>query len=101
MTADGDAPGASLAAPGYGTEDAEVLDAARPILRDLDVAIMSRQITALLGPGGAGKSTLLHALSGRRLPGDLRLTGRWRLNDAVRTRWEQVDIFLLPQRRAG
>ena len=101
MTADGDAPGASLDAPAYVIEDAEVLDASRRLLRDLDVEIMSRRITALLGPGGAGKSTLLHALSGRRLPGDLRLTGSWRLNDAVRTRWEQADIFLLPQRRAG
>lgn len=85
----------------YLIEDAAVLDASRPILRGLDVAIPSHRITALLGPGGAGKSTLLHALSGRRLPGDLRLTGGWRLHDAVRSRWQQADIFLLPQRRAG
>jgi len=31
-------------------EDAEVLDASRSILRDLDVAIMSQRITVLLGP---------------------------------------------------
>jgi ABC-type branched-subunit amino acid transport system ATPase component len=87
--------------PAYVIEGAAVLDAARPILRHLDVAVPGGGITALLGPGGAGKSTLLLALSGRRLPGDLRLTGTWRLHDAVRTRWQQHEIFLLPQRRAG
>jgi atypical dual specificity phosphatase len=81
--------------------DAAVLDAGMPVLRDLDVTIMSRRTTVLLGPGGAGKSTLLHALSGRRLPGDLALTGTWRLHNATRSRWQQDDIFHLPQRRAG
>lgn len=95
------APGDTAEVAAYLIEDAAVLDASRPVLRGLDVAIPSAQITALLGPGGAGKSTLLHALSGRRLPGDLRLSGRWRLHDAVRSRWQQSDIFLLPQRRAG
>jgi atypical dual specificity phosphatase len=85
----------------YVIEDAAVFDAGRPILRGLDVAILHRRTTVLLGPGGAGKSTLLHALSGRRLPGDLQLTGTWRLHDAPRSRWEQADIFLLPQRRAS
>lgn len=88
-------------AAAYVIEDAAVLDATTAILRDLDVAIADRQITVLVGPGGAGKSTLLHALSGRRLPGDLRLTGSWRLHNATRPRWEQHEIFLLPQRRAG
>ena len=85
----------------YRIEHAAVLDASRAILRDLDVAIADRRITVLVGPGGAGKSTLLHALSGRRLPGDLRLIGSWRLYNAVRPRWLQHEIFLLPQRRAG
>lgn len=92
-------PAADLAA--YVIADAAVLDAGWPILRDLDVAISAGRVTALLGPGGAGKSTLLHALSGHRLPGDLRLEGTWRLHGAVRSRWEHHDIFLLPQRRAG
>lgn len=85
----------------YVIEDASVLDTARVILRDLDVVIADRRITVLVGPGGAGKSTLLHALSGRRLPGDLELTGSWRLHDAIRSRWQPHDIFLLAQRRSG
>ncbi|HEX3760395.1 MAG TPA: ABC transporter ATP-binding protein [Kofleriaceae bacterium] len=85
----------------YVIENAAVLDAGWPILRDLDVAIPAGRVTALLGPGGAGKSTLLHALSGHRLPGELRLAGTWRLYGAVRSRWQHHDIFLLPQRRAG
>jgi ABC-type thiamine transport system ATPase subunit len=87
--------------PAYLIEGAAVLDAERAILRDLDVAIPDRRVTALIGPSGAGKSTLLHALSGRRLPGDLRLTGSWRLHQAVRSRWQPHEIWLLPQRRAG
>lgn len=89
------------AIPAFVIEDAAVLDTTTAILRDLDVEIVDRQITVLVGPGGAGKSTLLHALSGRRLPGDLRLTGSWRLRNVTRARWEQNEIFLLPQRRAG
>jgi atypical dual specificity phosphatase len=85
----------------YIIERAAVLDATRTILRDLDIAIADRRITVLVGPGGTGKSTLLHALSGRRLPGDLRITGSWRLHNATRSRWLQHEIFLLPQRRAG
>lgn len=101
MTASAE-PGADRPAdPAYLIENAAVLEAGCPILRDLDVAIPAGQVTALLGPSGAGKSTLLHALSGHRLPGDLRLAGTWRLHGAVRSRWQHHDIFLLPQRRAG
>jgi energy-coupling factor transporter ATP-binding protein EcfA2 len=85
----------------YVIEDAAVLGEAAAILCDLDVAIPDREITVLVGPSGAGKSTLLSALSGRRMPGDLRLTGSWRLHNVTRTRWQPSEIFLLPQRRAG
>lgn len=85
----------------YIIQDAAVLNATTAILRDLDVEIADRQITVLLGPGGTGKSSFLCALSGHRMPGDLRLTGSWRLRHATRSRWEQHEIFLLPQRRAG
>lgn len=88
-------------APAYVIEYGAVLDADTAILRDLDLRIVDRRITALLGPSGTGKSTLLHALSGRRLPGDLRLAGSWRLHRAARPRWQHDEIFLVPQRRAG
>lgn len=87
--------------PAYVIEDAAVLNESAAILCDLDVTIADRQVTALVGPSGGGKSTLLHALSGRRMPGELRLTGSWRLRNATRTRWDVSEIFLLPQRRAG
>lgn len=87
--------------PAYLIENAAVLDADRVLLRELDLVIADRRITALIGPSGAGKSTLLHALSGHRLPGDLRVTGAWRLHGAIRSRWQQHEIFFLPQRRAG
>lgn len=87
--------------PAYVIETAAVLDGARSILRDLELEIAERRVTALLGPGGTGKSTLLHALSGHHMPGDLRLTGSWRLHGAARARWQYQEILLLPQRRAG
>lgn len=82
-------------------EDAAILSAQQPVLRELAFVIPENAITVLLGPGGAGKSTLLQALSGRRMPGDLRLDGSWRFRGLTRSRWSPLDILLLPQRRAG
>jgi protein-tyrosine phosphatase/energy-coupling factor transporter ATP-binding protein EcfA2 len=70
-----------------------------PILSDLDFAVPDRSVTVVLGPGGTGKTTLLRALSGRRLPDELRLAGLWRCQGLPRVRWGASDIVLVAQRR--
>ncbi|HSO90206.1 MAG TPA: ABC transporter ATP-binding protein [Arthrobacter sp.] len=60
---------------GYpGTGDAS----AKPLLRDLRLAVRPGEIVAVTGPNGAGKSTLLRHLNGLLRPhtGDVRVQGR-------------------------
>jgi sulfonate transport system ATP-binding protein len=50
---------------------------ARPVLRDLDLAIEPREIVAILGTSGCGKSTLLRIVAGLDAPtaGTVRIDG--------------------------
>lgn len=49
-----------------------------PVLRDVEFAVASGTITALIGANGAGKTTLLRAISGinRASSGEIRFDGR-------------------------
>ncbi|MGQ0776864.1 MAG: ABC transporter ATP-binding protein [Pseudonocardiales bacterium] len=40
----------------------------RPVLREIDLELPERSVTALVGPSGAGKSTLLHVVAGLLAP---------------------------------
>ncbi|QWW19273.1 ATP-binding cassette domain-containing protein [Schaalia sp. 19OD2882] len=82
---DGDRPEEIATAP---TEDSRVVleaenlcvgNSRHPILTDIDLAVRSGEMTALLGTNGSGKSTLLRALVGlqRISPGTVR-SGRER-----------------------
>ena len=60
----------------------------RPALRDISTQIMSRRITAVLGPSGQGKSTLLMTLNrlwentpGARMTGTVRIRFKDRFED--------------------
>ena len=50
----------------------------RTILKDVDIALASGEITALIGPNGSGKSTLLRAIMGLEKPqtGEIVLQGK-------------------------
>ena len=70
----------------------------RTILKDVDIALASGEITALIGPNGSGKSTLLCCLCGEMLPlhGEILLEGLplSRLSAKARAR----RIAVVPQR---
>ena len=70
----------------------------RTILKDVDIALASGEITALIGPNGSGKSTLLRCLCGEMLPlhGEILLEGLplSRLSAKARAR----RIAVVPQR---
>ena len=77
--------GADLVLPERGTIPVLTLqqvrfgfDAARPVLRDIDLAVMPGDRIALVGPNGSGKTTLLRLALGllRPLAGAVRLGGR-------------------------
>jgi branched-chain amino acid transport system ATP-binding protein len=79
-------------APTLHVESLSVPRGARPVLRDVSLAIPPGEVTALLGPNGAGKSTLVLAVAGLLRPS----AGRVRLGDRDLTRRRPEWI-----RRAG
>lgn len=75
-------------------------------LDSLQFAIRDRAVTAVVGPVGSGKSTLLRALSGRALPEDWTIDGRWRYRERdLRAVWRASrplsDVSWVPQLRHG
>jgi branched-chain amino acid transport system ATP-binding protein len=79
-------------APTLHVESLSVPRGARPVLRDVSLAIPPGEVTALLGPNGAGKSTLVLTVAGLLRPN----AGRVRLGDRDLTRRRPEWI-----RRAG
>jgi branched-chain amino acid transport system ATP-binding protein len=79
-------------APTLHVESLSVPRGARPVLRDVSLAIPPGEVTALLGPNGAGKSTLVLTVAGLLRPS----AGRVRLGDRDLTRRRPEWI-----RRAG
>ncbi|HEX6461067.1 MAG TPA: ABC transporter ATP-binding protein [Thermoleophilaceae bacterium] len=71
-------------------------DAAVDALRDVDVAIESGKLTAVMGPSGSGKSTLMHVLAGLDRPtaGTVEIDGTdiTKLNDDALTRLRRDHI---------
>lgn len=72
-----------------------------PALRDVDLGIPARQITALVGPSGCGKSSFLHALNRLTdlVPG-CRVSGSIRLADGTEVTDPNTDVLAL-RRRVG
>jgi putative ABC transport system ATP-binding protein len=75
----------------YGWGDTEVV-----ALREVDLEVAARELTAIMGPSGSGKSTLLHCLagldtvtSGEIWIGETKVTG---LSDARLTRLRRRQI---------
>jgi phosphate transport system ATP-binding protein len=65
------------------TRKLEVAYAGKPAIRDVSLALVERQVTALIGPSGCGKSTYLRALNrmnelipNTSVKGDILLDGR-------------------------
>lgn len=84
---------------GFVVEGGSICGPSGPILSELDFTVPDHAVTVVLGPAGTGKSTLLQALSGRRLPDALKLSGLWRCQGRPRVRWCPSDIILVSQRR--
>lgn len=70
-----------------------------PALREVDVHITARQLTAVLGPSGSGKSTLLRIVAGFERPerGTVTLDERVLAGPGVFVRPERRGIGIVPQ----
>jgi ABC-type multidrug transport system ATPase subunit len=81
----------------------------RPVLKDVNLAIDSGQLIAIIGPNGMGKSTLLSAMAGVLAPqkGKVKINGRLRRaseEDELEIRRQVVylpDQPWLPKNRTG
>ena len=67
---------------------------ARPVLRDIDLALRAGECAVLTGPTGCGKSTLLRAIAGAVPPGG-RLKGRRALAGRCALLFQNVETQLL------
>jgi energy-coupling factor transport system ATP-binding protein len=67
---------------------------ARPVLRDIDLALRAGECAVLTGPTGCGKSTLLRAIAGALPPGG-RLAGRRALAGRCALLFQNVETQLL------
>jgi putative ABC transport system ATP-binding protein len=92
LDADGVAIAASEAVKVYGRGDTEVR-----ALDGIDVRMMRRRFTAIMGPSGSGKSTLLHCLAGL----DTLTSGRIRLHDTEITTLDEKRLTLPRRERVG
>lgn len=76
--------------------------AARPVLRDVSLALEPGKLLGLLGPNGSGKTTLVSALTGvlRPMAGDVRWIGEGEPKDvyAMPARERARRIACVPQR---
>jgi iron(III) transport system ATP-binding protein len=70
-----------------------------PVLRELDLAVATGSLTAVLGPSGCGKTTLLRAVAGFVRPqrGTISIDGRQVTGDGLLVPPERRGIGLVPQ----
>jgi len=68
-----------------------------PALRDIDVVIPARRMTALVGPSGAGKSTLVDLLPRLRIPTSGQITIDGEALDAIDVGMLRASIAFVPQ----